>query len=321
MDAFELIHPAFAGPQRVSLEDLFAVARPNAAIRSPHVRYVLFFGALPLQFLLQKERYAYRNLLELVKKQPLRQASSASDFGRAAAAPCYATAAWQIEQLFVAAERADDTAAALELNDEAAYYMSCLLSCMTSLHTLLACAARELIDCEGCEGEAVAVDVSILGDLWDLNPLWLNHQGLHLEGPQDQIEAFYRVAIMKPKGFYDAVSNAMGYGDAAPETRRRYGLGRSAFRIDSMTVEELSPGFGDRCLAEHLQRAYRELDGAALAQALRLVFIKPFAALWESGALTAVRRKAPADPIAPDSRLDDLLQTARAELAKRQPAA
>lgn len=331
MDAFELIHPALGSSQRFPLEQLFAAVRPDAAIRSPHVRHVLYFGALPLGFLLQNERRAHQSLRRLAQKRLLRRGDSTVRFDRFLGLPCYASTAWRIEQIFAKADeaaRAGDAALALELNDEAAYYLSCLLSCMTPLNALLVKAARNLMDDEVYEGAGVSLDVSILGDLWDLNPLWLNHQTLGLRGPEDQVEAFYRVAIMKPRGFYDAVSSAIDCGVAATATLKRYGLGRGAFGSGVETLEELCPGFDDRCISGHLQRAYRDLDGEELVRALRLVFVTPFAALYESGALQAVRLKEHPDFVTESvcldetsGQLDGLLQTAREHLAKGQTAA
>lgn len=245
----------------------------------------------------------------------------ASRFEQGPDPACYAAIAWRIEQLFLKAEHAEDEALALKLNDEAAYYMSCLLSCMTPLNALLVRAARNLMDDEVYEDTGVSVDVSILGDLWDLSPLWLNHQTLGLRGPEDQIEAFYRVAIMKPQGFYDAVSKAIGCGCNGPEASVRYGLSGSALHYSTESVDELSPGFFDRCLATHLQRAYRVLNGPDIIRALRPVFVTPFAALWESGALAAVRPKAQAITCAPESSLDALLQEARERLEEQRTAA
>lgn len=321
MDAFELIHPAFGSSQRFPLEQLFAAVRPDAAIRSPHVRYLLFFASLPAKFLFQNERHAYAHLSRLAKRRPMGRRSAAPRFEQGADPACYAAIAWRIEQLFSEAERTEDESAALKLNDEAAYYLSCLLSCMTPLNALLIKAARNLMGDEVYEGAGVSVDVSILGDLWDLNPLWLNHQTLGLRGPEDQIEAFYRVAIMKPRGFYDAVSRALGCGCNGREASARYGLSRSALRYSTEAVDELSPGFYERCLATHLQRAYRVLNGPDVIRALRPVFISPFAALWESGALAAVRPKGQAITFGPDSSLDALLQEARERLEEQRTAA
>ncbi len=331
MDAFEIVSPALASSQRSSLEDLFAAVRPDAAIRSPRVRHVLYFGALPLKFVLQGKQREFQELRRLSQKRLLKKGGVTVRFDRFLGFPTYASIAWQLEQIFAKAdeaERAGKAALARDLNDEAAYFLSCLLSCMTSLPALLNRAARELVDSEARERCSTPVNANIFADMWDLNPLWLDHHALNLRGPEDQIEAFYSVAIMTLRGFFEAVSSAIGCGENADAASKRYGMGKDALNSVLESIEMQFAGIDEVCMAYQLGLLYRDFEGMDLVRSLRLFFVTPFAALYESGALRLVRPKEQTDFVTADvcagsenGQLDALLRAARERLAGQQTAA
>lgn len=312
----ELISPALADPRRTSLENLLEATRPgpNPLDCLPDARHVLFFATLPLELILREHPYSCLELLHLDACSLTGREDPAATHGWDLDDTCYAAIAWKIEQLFQAAEKTEDEVRRYALNDAGEYHLSRMLTCFSSLNEQLVGSVLDILDENPDIIDTIGLDEIHLSDFRSLSSYWFNERTLRLRGTEEETEAFFQVFTMNPMDLYTIVYNAIGFGCNADETLKRYDLVDFQFVHDAMKVERLCPGFTDDCIVQHLESSYIRFTGAELVRALRPVFIKPFAALWESGALLAVHKTAQECTRRPSSKLEQLMQGAREQM-------
>ena len=240
---------------------------------------ILTFAGLPMRFLLQKHLGKINELKGLDTLKPLRDQDPDLQYEWGLDRNCYAAVAWQTEQLLKMRDAKRMGPEYDALSEAAKRAALCLVTGMMPLQSLLEKQRqRAAEEYQRKNGFAYIPNTTLKLDPFDSKIT--NENTLKLKGSPRNVIAFYRTATMPTQRFYTACWDAVGLGCNANQAFSR------------LNPEELCRaasaecfGFLDQNISYYLDEARRCQQGRRLENILRPVFIKPFAAIWESGAL------------------------------------
>lgn len=278
--------PTFERLRRIPLSVRLDCAKKEQPSKPYDVRMILAFAGLSMHFHLQKHLGKVNELKGLDTLKPLRDQDPDLQYEWGLDRGCYAAVAWQTEQLLKMRDAKQLGPEYDALSEAAKRAALCLVSGMFPLQHLLdkykQCQAEEY---QRKKGLTYTPNITLKLDPFD--PQVTNGNTLKLKGSPRDVIAFYRTATMPTQRFYTACWDAVGLGCNANQTFSRFNPEELCRAASAECF-----GFLDQNISYYLDEARRCQQERRLENILRPVFIKPFAAIWESGAL--LQNQAPA---------------------------